>query len=297
MGNTQPTNHTGRKVVSKKLEHASKTGILSLTEHSLDQIPTQVFEIRNLKTLDVSKNKIKKLGIKLASLKELKSLNCDDNLLEANEMSLISSLTKLQSLSLGGNQLGEPSTKTTRKKSSSSSKIITNEANNKFPPLPPSLKQLKLNNNNFLNIPSILYESNNNYFCLTKLEKLDISNNNLAVLPEEISNLLNLSELNADDNAIVELPNGIGELKKLKTLSLKNNQISAGERKKSYQPLPELLFTNTLLIDLNLHNNPLSSTQFNEMNGTDSFLERRKKIKTKNIYGGALTNLDVCGLK
>lgn len=295
MGNSQPTNHTGRKVVSKKLEHASKTGILSLTEHSIDQIPAQVFEIKNLKTLDVSKNKIKKLGIKIASLKELKSLNCDDNSLQANEISSISSLTKLQSLSLGGNQLGEPSKTSAGKKSSSSS--ISNENNKmKFPPLPPSLKQLKLNNNNFLSIPSILYENNNNYFCLTKLEKLDISNNNLAVLPDGISNLTNISELNVDNNAIVELPNGIGELKTLKTLSLMNNQISAGG-KKDYQPLPELLFTNTLLIDLNLHNNPISSTQFNTMKGIDSFLERRKKIKTKNIYGGALTNLDVCGLK
>ena len=44
MGNTQPTNKTGRKVVAKKLENAGKTNILSLTEHGLEDIPVQVFQ-------------------------------------------------------------------------------------------------------------------------------------------------------------------------------------------------------------------------------------------------------------
>jgi len=44
MGNAQPTNKTGRKVVDKKLEHATKTGVLSLSEHSLEQIPSRVLE-------------------------------------------------------------------------------------------------------------------------------------------------------------------------------------------------------------------------------------------------------------
>ena len=35
----------------------------------------------------------------------------------------------------------------------------------------------------------------------------------------------------------------------------------------------------------------------NEFEGFPSFLERRQKIKSKNIYGGALTDLAVCGLE
>lgn len=39
------------------------------------------------------------------------------------------------------------------------------------------------------------------------------------------------------------------------------------------------------------------STQLNEFEGYSEFLARREKVKSKDIYGGALTNLDVCGLK
>ena len=44
MGNTQPHNKTGRKVVEQKLENAKKTGVLSLSEHKFENVPSQVFE-------------------------------------------------------------------------------------------------------------------------------------------------------------------------------------------------------------------------------------------------------------
>ena len=109
-----------------------------------------------------------------------------------------------------------------------------------------------------------------------------------------------LVELNLDNNVIVSLPNEIGQLKKLKALSLKNNYIqvkSTNFSETNPQPLPASLFSDTLLIDLNLHGNKLTSTQLNEFEGFDTFLERRKKVKTKNLYGGALVDMSVCGLK
>ena len=109
-----------------------------------------------------------------------------------------------------------------------------------------------------------------------------------------------LVELNLDNNVIVSLPNEIGQLKKLKALSLKNNYIqvkSTNFSESNPQPLPASLFASTLLIDLNLHGNKLTSTQLNEFEGFDAFLERRKKVKTKNLYGGAMVDMSVCGLK
>ena len=47
MGNShgkQPKNKTGRLVVTQKLQTATKTNILSLTEHGLEEIPTQVYQ-------------------------------------------------------------------------------------------------------------------------------------------------------------------------------------------------------------------------------------------------------------
>mmetsp|Transcript_25179 Transcript_25179/g.35480 ORF Transcript_25179/g.35480 Transcript_25179/m.35480 type:complete len:301 (-) Transcript_25179:46-948(-) len=300
MGNagSQPTNRTGKKVVVQKLESAKKTGVLSLTEHKLDVIPEQVFQIPNLRTLDVSKNNLKNLGSHLSRLTALKSLNCDDNKLTAGTLDCISGLSKLQTLSAGGNLIGKPvSTQNGAKSTLSPQKTTTaTNSSNIVPELPPSLKQLKLDRNHLSSIPRQVVSVK-----LRKLEKIDLSGNNLAAIPVEISNLIALTELNLDNNAIVSLPDSIGALKKLKVLSLKNNNIHVTNgvvySASNPQPLPRSLFADTPVIDLNLHGNRMTSTQLNDFDGYPEFLERRQKVKSKDIYGGALTNLDVCGLE
>ena len=87
---------------------------------------------------------------------------------------------------------------------------------------------------------------------------------------------------------------------KLKSLSLKNNKIcvlNTSFTEKNPQPIPAELFTETPIIDLNLAGNRMTNTQLNEFKGFEEFLERRQKLKSKNIYGGALTDLGVCGLE
>lgn len=257
-------------------------------QNHLTHCGSELFRIRDLKTLDLSQNKIKTIGNQLAVLKELKSLNLDGNLLVAGSLEPVSALSKLQALSAGGNRLGPPIPRDPKHPQQSTPEAL--------PQFPTSLKSIKLDNNSFSSFPMQIVVPNR----LTKLERIDFSNNNLAAIPEAISNLASLTELNLDNNVIVSLPDTIGELKKLKTLSLRNNQIQVSNTNFSDtnpQPLPVSLFEDTLLIDLNLHGNPLSSTQLNEFEGYEKFLERRKKIKSKDIYGGALTNLDVCGLE
>lgn len=282
MGNTQPTNKTGRKVVHQKLDNAKKTNILSLSEHKLETMPEPVLQIATLRTLDVSKNNLKSLG-HLERLTNLKSLHCEDNKLPAGALDPVSKLSKLQTLIAGGNLLGNP--------------VATGGAvqPKPLPALPAALKQLVLDHNHFSTVPRSVVASN-----LTKLEKLDLSYNQLAALPEGIGNLKNLEELKLDNNMIVALPEAIGTLHKLKVLSLKENAIvmtSTLFSAKNPQPLPASLFADTPLIDLNLHGNKLTSTQLNEFDGYKAFLDRRQKVKTTGLYGGAMTNLDVCGLE
>lgn len=290
MGNAQPSNRTGNKARAKKLENAKKTGVLSLQEHNLHDLPDQVFQITTLTTLDISNNKIKKLNPKLGTLTMLKSLNCDDNALIAGSLDPISSLTKLQTLNAGGNELGKkvPPPKPPHKPQPQPDALPAN--------MPVSLKVLKLNSNFFSTVPSPI-------FMLTKLQKLDLSNNQLATVPSTISKLQALNELNLNNNVIVALPEEIGFLRKLKSLSLKENHISVIHANEKFhptrnpQPLPASLFTDTPLIDLNLHGNPMTSTQLNEFDGYSAFLERRQATNTKNIYGGAMANLSVTGLE
>jgi Leucine-rich repeat (LRR) protein len=290
VGSTQPKNRTGRKVTHQKLENAKKTKILSLQQHNLDDIPDAVFQIKTLRTLDVSNNHLKRLSPKLATLVELKIFNCDDNQLGSLAPISSSSLTKLQTLSAGGNRLGKPAV---NKEGTTTKPTATVDQQAAFPPsLPSSLKILKLNSNFLSSVPrSICVKS------MTKLEKLDLSHNQLASIPSEISLLVNLNEINLDNNMIVSLPEDIGKLSKLKTLSLCNNQIrvdSVHFSSKHPQPLPASLFTSTPLIDLNLHGNPMTSTQLNQFEGIQEFLERRQKVKTTALYGGAKYGVPDC---
>mmetsp|Transcript_20195 Transcript_20195/g.23113 ORF Transcript_20195/g.23113 Transcript_20195/m.23113 type:complete len:310 (+) Transcript_20195:136-1065(+) len=309
MGNTQPHNKTGRKVVEQKLENAKKTGILSLCEHKLEIVPTNVFEISKLTTLDLSTNKITMLNPKISNLKVLKSLNVDNNKLTPGSLEAIGTLSKLKTLSVNNNLLGRPNN--TNNKNNNN-----NNNNNKFKKgyealpttLPKNLKTLLLSNNLFSNIPRSILQCGNDDGCvqLKLLEKLDLSSNNVATVPENIANLPALNELNLDNNVIVSLPSTIGKLSKLKVLSLRNNHLSVSENHNTNtnnstttnpQPLPRQLWVDTLIIDINLHGNPMTNTQLNTMDGYDIFLERRRDIKNKDILGGAMTDLEGCGLK
>ena len=131
---------------------------------------------------------------------------------------------------------------------------------------------------------------------LTKLEKLDLSHNQLASTPADIAKLKQLTELNLDDSVIVSTPQAAGSLKKLEALSLRNNRVSHPSNDNAPPP-PASLFAETPLIDLNLHGNPMMSTQLNTMEGHDAFLKRRQVAKTSALMGGVMTSVDVCGLE
>lgn len=287
---------------------------------------------QKLRVLDLSKNKLSSttstlLSHKLGLLQELKTLCLDDNQLSCchptNVLRGITQLKQLQNLSLAHNLLGKPPTATKnpilhkknaapkhRPSNSTNTNLIeqleqtkiTDDTNNAFPILPVSLKQLNLSFNYFSSIPSAIVSDT-----LVKLEKLDLSNNQLATLPDSISNLGNLEELKLDHNQMIVLPDAVGKLSKLKALSLRHNQIQVLDTTtattngtvitaSSYykeQPIPAEVFSQTKLIDLNLHGNVhLTNTQLNRFLGYDDYLNRRQKIKSK-----LLTNLDTCGLE
>lgn len=218
-----------------------------------------------LRTFDVSKNKLQSLGTNIQILANLKSLNCEENKLTSLALQNISKLTKLQTLTAGGNKLGSPVTL----KPKTPPKVIP------LPSLPHSLKNLRLNNNFFMSFPSSLCSSGPN--CLIKLQKLDLSYNDLVVIPEDIQNLKSLVELNLDNNSIIEIPESVGKLTKLKVLSLRRNQIivpkgMAQFKEKNPPPIHRSVFENTLVVDLNLDGNSMTSSQLHQFDGFDAYL-------------------------
>jgi Leucine-rich repeat (LRR) protein len=268
--------------------------VISLSEHGLGSVPPELFcpELAKLRTLDLSKNSLTSLG-DLGRLAELRSLNLDRNMLYAGSVGQLSLLTKLQNLSLASNHLGMQSPAPPADLAQKMQKLTIRAAApaESLPVLPPSLKQVNLSSNGFLSVPEQLYSP-----ALVKLEKVDLSSNELATLPPGIVNLSSLEDLNLDNNLIVSLPDDVGRLRRLKALSLRNNRLRVSStvfnNTTNPQPLPRGLFADTLLIDLNLHGNAMTNTQLNQFDGFQDFLDRRQKVKSKT-----LTNLDVCGLQ
>ena len=227
----------------------------SLEQHRLKEIPLEVFALRNLRTLNLSNNAIKELSPNslLKNLANLKVLKCDNNKLESLPP-VIGDMQKMTVLSAAGNSLN-------------TSSLV----------LPTSLKELNLKSTILGSIPSIIS-------ALSNLQVLNLSDNDLVCVPGKIySNLINLVELILDDNKIISLPSEIGNMKKLKVISLKRNLISGMV---SPQAIPASLFEDTAVIDINLQSNhQITSTQLNGFDGFDRFLERRKKVKNKDLSG------------
>lgn len=130
------------------------------------------------------------------ALTKLKSLNIENNYLYS--LKQISTLKNLQTLSAGKNNLGatpppSPKKAVVHQKQSETKK-------DPLPDLPISLKQIKLDSNQFEFIPKQIMSSS-----LTKLVTLDLSNNNIASVPPMIGVLTSLTELNLSHNLIPRL--------------------------------------------------------------------------------------------
>lgn len=81
-----------------------------------------------------------------------------------------------------------------------------------------NLRILRMDNNNITIIPP-------NIKNLKYLEKLELSRNQIKIIPEEICQLFNLQSIILYDNQIESIPNKIGNLVNLQFLGLGNNYI------------------------------------------------------------------------
>ncbi len=83
------------------------------------------------------------------------------------------------------------------------------------------LEVLNLSNNQLSILPKQIGE-------LKSLRSLKIAANKFSLLPPEISELINLEELYLSDNQLTDLPVGVEKLSKLKTLQIKGNNFDNG---------------------------------------------------------------------
>ncbi|XP_045319343.1 ras suppressor protein 1 isoform X3 [Leopardus geoffroyi] len=135
----------------------------------------------------------------IAELKNLEVLNFFNNQIEELPTQ-ISSLQKLKHLNLGMNRL--------------------NTLPRGFGSLP-ALEVLDLTYNNLSenSLPG-------NFFYLTTLRALYLSDNDFEILPPDIGKLTKLQILSLRDNDLISLPKEIGELTQLKELHIQGNRLT-----------------------------------------------------------------------
>lgn len=73
---------------------------------------------------------------------------------------------------------------------------------------------------------------------LTKLDDLNLSNDNLTQISDQILELKSLIILNLSNNKISQIPDGIANLKNLQILNLSGNPLSPSEQTKVKNLLP-----------------------------------------------------------
>lgn len=175
------------------LETSKKTGVLNLSDNHLKQYPDAIDVLHPfLRTLDLSKNKLKILPKSVGQFKELKILNVSNNSLESLPEE-INCLTKIETLHANCNLL-------------KSLPLLNNLI---------FIKRISLGDNQLCIFPEYLCE-------LKHLETLDLSKNNITQVPELIKQS-RLVELNLNQNQIRKLPTALAECCRLKTLRIEEN--------------------------------------------------------------------------
>nr|XP_020016682.1 ras suppressor protein 1 isoform X1 [Castor canadensis] len=158
-----------------------------------------LFSLAHITQLVLSHNKLTTVPPNIAELKNLEVLNFFNNQIEELPTQ-ISSLQKLKHLNLGMNRLST--------------------LPRGFGSLP-ALEVLDLTYNN-LNEHSLP----GNFFYLTTLRALYLSDNDFEILPSDIGKLTKLQILSLRDNDLISLPKEIGELTQLKELHIQGNRLT-----------------------------------------------------------------------
>lgn len=180
------------------MERPDEVEELSIVNRNLTDFPTEIFQLKNLKSLDLSKNKLTHLPVEINALTNLSRLVLSSNLLTDTSFCDFKNL-HLRAIYLANNQL------------STIPKTILDL---------PNLDYLDLDNNQIQKISREIAR-------LKKMMWLRIGSNLLKKLPKEIGNLSMLKRLDLSNNQLTTLPDSFLQLTNLNRLKLGGNKINA----------------------------------------------------------------------
>jgi len=269
----------GRKatIPQSKLDRVKVTKSLNLEKSKLSSIPSNLFSIDNLEIVNLNDNAIKhipeeaippfggdeekksdvspsKKGRKQkGKYKGIKVLRMNNNRLSVLPLSFIN-LQNVQTLQIEGNHFEF------------------------FPSIIfqlPRLKEVSMKKNRI----QIIECSLDLVEGVKKLTSMDLSYNQLMVLPDEFCHLRSLEVCNLEYNQLGTLPAEWKGMKALHIINLKGNRL---------EDIPKSLFLETNVVRIDIEENPVhTKKKYVHLEGFDEFSERHKKHWDKGDFMGA----------
>lgn len=246
-----------QKDIELKASRAEKTGVLSLSNAGLKDVPEKFLQSAvYIKSLNLSRNKMEKMyscfnsspkNLDSSRFIILKTINLSSNNLKSLSLCFCQ-IKSIESLQLDNNNL----------ESSGLSHIheLTN------------LKTLSITKNKLATVPET--------FSFLYLVELDLSDNVILELPESFgANMTSLEKLVLQNNNLRTLPIGLISCTSLLNLNLRNN--------KRFFEFPIQIF-NTCLIVFNWENTSILLSKFQETNEYKSFVQRSKSKQDVLLY-------------
>jgi internalin A len=277
--NWQELNLSGMRLMELPTEIFSLTKLtsLDLSYNRLETLPESIGKLNNLTFLDLGINQLKALPESINQLSSITLLNLKNNRLDDLPES-IGKLTNLTFLDLSNNRLNDLPESIGKL----TNLTFLDLSNNQLNDLPESIGKLtnltsfKLWINKLKALPESLKQ-------LASLTSLDLWNNELETLPESISQLINLTSLDLRVNRLTALPESIGQLANLTSLHLSHNQLD---------DLPESIGQLTNLESLTVGENSLTQIPPEVVqNGglaVRDYYRQRLEEKTDYIYEAKL---------
>ncbi|XP_062379349.1 leucine-rich repeat-containing protein 57 [Sardina pilchardus] len=235
----------GNSALKAHLETSQKTGVFQLTGKGLLEFPEELQRLTgNLRTVDLSNNKIEALPPFIGNFLHLKSLNLNGNKLTSLPSEL-GKLKKLETLLLNGNQLQTLPACVGQLK---------------------ALRTLSLSGNQLRELPSGLGT-------LRHLDVLDVSKNRIQALPAEVAELQAI-EINLNQNQISTVSPEVSRCERLKVLRLEENCLELNS-------IPISILTESQVSLISLEGNLFEVKMMRDLEGYDKYMERFTATKKK----------------
>ncbi|KAG9336382.1 hypothetical protein AGOR_G00107920 [Albula goreensis] len=235
----------GNSALKAHLETSQKTGVFQLTGKGLPEFPEELQKLTgNLRTVDLSSNKIEVLPAFIGNFLQLKSLTLNSNKLTSLPDE-IGKLKKLETLHMNGNQLQRlPGTMGQLS----------------------ALRTLGLSGNRLKEFPAGLGT-------LRHLDVLDLSKNHIQCVPAEVA-ALQAIEVNLNQNQISAVAPEVACCPRLKVLRLQENCLELSS-------IPVSILTDSQVSLLSLEGNLFEVKKTRDLEGYDKYMERFTATKKK----------------